>query len=284
LKARRSYNNGVPTPFYHLSLAESLIGHPALSDPLNALLETHPGPFLLGNTAPDVQVISGQERQATHFFKFPIKIESQPPWEAMLATYANLAHPRLLPGAQAAFIAGYLCHLHADWMWISEIYLPAFGPNCTWGTFHNRLYLHNVLRAYLDAQVLPALSPDTPQYLGDSQPDQWLPFVKDQNLRVWRDYLARQLAPGADIETIEVFAARQGISPTEFQNLLDSEERMEQEIFIHLPRGVLSAYRERVVDASFHLLTSYLGQSRRQTINKNYKTLRQPNIIQGGGR
>jgi hypothetical protein len=144
--------------------------------------------------------------------------------------------------------------------------------------------LHNVLRAYLDAQVLPTLSPATPKHLGDSQPDQWLPFVKDQYLRMWRDYLARQLAPGAAIETIEVFASRQGISPTEFQNLLDSEDRMEQEIFIHLPSGVLSAYRERVVDAGIHLLISYLSQFWRQTINKNSKTLRQPNMIQGGGR
>jgi len=283
LKARRSYNNGVPTPFYHLSIAENLIKHPALQESLHGLLETHPGPFLLGNTAPDVQVISGQERQATHFFKLPIHTESQPPWEAMLAIHANLANPRLLPGAQAAFIAGYLCHLQADWIWISEIYLPAFGPNRTWGTFRNRLYYHNVLRAYLDAQVLPALSPVTPQRLGDSQPDHWLPFVADQYLRMWRDYLARQLTPGASIETIDVFAARQGISPTEFQELLDSEERMQQEIFVHLPRGVLSAYCERVIEAGAHLLTSYFGQSRRQTINKNSKTLHQPNIIQGGG-
>lgn len=283
MKARRSYNNDVPTPFYHLSIAESLIKHSALPDPLHRLLESNPGPFLLGNTAPDVQVISGQERQATHFFKFPIQTESQPPWEAMLAAHTNLAHPGLLPGAKAAFIAGYLCHLQADWMWISEIYLPAFGPSRTWGTFHNRLYLHNVLRAYLDSQVLTALSPATPQHLGDSQPDQWLPFVKDRYLRVWRDYLARQLAPGAVIETIEVFAARQGISPAEFHHLLDSEERMEQEIFVHLPRGVLSAYRERVIDASFQLLTSYLGQSRRQNIHKNSKPLGKLNIIQGGG-
>lgn len=274
----------MPTPFYHLSIAESLIKHPALPDPVQRLLETYPGPFLLGNTAPDVQVVSGQERQATHFFKFPIQIESQPPWEIMLAMHTSLAQPRLLPGAQAAFIAGYLCHLQADWMWILEIYLPAFGPAHTWGSFHNRLYLHNVLRAYLDAEVLPALSPATSQHLENSQPDHWLPFVKDGHLKAWRDYLTRQLVPGAVIETIDVFAARQGISPTEFKNLLDSEERMEQEIFIHLPRGVLSAYRERAIEAGHQLLTTFLGQSRRQPIFEDAKLSRQPNILTGDGR
>jgi hypothetical protein len=282
--ARRSYNNGVPTPFYHLSIAESLSKHPALPGPVQRLLENYPGPFLLGNTAPDVQVISGQERQATHFFRFPIQIDSQSPWEAMLALHTSLAQPRLLPDAQAAFIAGYLCHLQADWMWICEIYLPAFGPTHTWGTFHNRLYLHNVLRAYLDAGVLPSLSQATPQHLENSQPDHWLPFVKDGHLKAWRDYLARQLAPGAMIETIEVFAARQGISPIEFKNFLDSEERMEKEIFIHLPRGVLSAYHERAIEAGIQLLTTYLGQSQIQSIPKDAKTSRQPNILQGGGR
>jgi hypothetical protein len=202
----------------------------------------------------------------------------------MLAAYADLAYPHLLTDAQAAFIAGYLCHLQADWMWICEIYLPAFGPSRTWGTFNNRLYLHNVLRAYLDAQFIPSLTPTTSKRLEDTQPDHWLPFVNDHHLITWRDYLARQLAPGAVIETIDVFAARQGISSTEFQELLDSEERMEQEIFTHLPGGALSAYRERVIDTGFGLLTTYLGRSHRQTIKRNSRTFHQPNINQGGRR
>jgi hypothetical protein len=165
------------------------------------------------------------------------------------------------------------CHFAADWMWISGSVCQHSDrgepePSTT-GSIYN-IYVPIWIRFSLRSPSLASWN---------SQPDHWLPFVKDHYLRVWRDYLARQLAPGAVIETIEVFAARQGISPTEFQELLESEERMEQEIFIHLPRGVLSAYRERVVDASFQLLTSYLGQSRRQTIHKNSKAM-EADIIQ----
>lgn len=247
----------MPTPFYHLSVAEELLEHPGLPNDLRHMLQDQRPAFLLGNTAPDVQTVSGQERQETHFFDLPIQPEDKPAWERMLSTYPMLARPAQLPQVQAAFIAGYLLHLQADWLWILEIFAPVFGPDNNWRTFSRRLYLHNVLRSYLDRQILAELSPQIGRELGEAAPQHWLTFVNDEELVRWRDLLAQQLQPEAQSQTVEIFARRQGISRDEFYNLLDSEESLEQEIFTRLPRQKLLVYRQRLVEENVQLLKAY---------------------------
>ncbi len=249
----------MPTPFYHLSIAEELLGNPELPKVTRIFLRKHYPAFLFGNTAPDVQVVSGQERRATHFFTLPILPTSQPAWEKLLQTYPNLSRQAGILTSQNAFLAGYLCHLQADWIWITNIFLPVFGPDLGWSTFPQRLYLHNVLRSYLDHQVLPTLPAETAQQLRRVRPQKWLPFVADAHLRAWRDYLAQQLEPGAAAKTVEVFAARQGISPQDFYDLLDSEEHMNAEVFVHLPRQRLRAYRQCLIETNLQLLRVYFN-------------------------
>ncbi len=259
INVRQAYNSSVPTPFYHLGLAEEVITRPDLPEWVRRFLEAQRGAFLLGNTAPDVQVISGQLRKETHFFDFPLLSWPRPPWEQCLLEHPSLAYTRDLPAAQAAFISGYLCHLQADWFWAKEIFVPIFGLDSTWGTFTQRLYFHNVLRAYLDRQILPMLTNGTIRALGQASPAGWLPFVDDVYLQRWRDLLVAQLHPGAVIRTVDVFAARQGIPPEEFYRLLDSAEEMEQKIFSHVSLERLEHYRRRLVEENLSLIQSYLS-------------------------
>jgi hypothetical protein len=248
----------MPTPFYHLSLAEELLEGNGLRAAQKALLEEEQGAFLLGNVAPDVQVISGQARQETHFFTLPIRHNRLTPWETLLQSHPQLADLANLPTAQAAFLAGYLCHLQADWLWITEIFVPVFGMRSTWGTFERRLYLHNVLRAYLDQSLLPDLDHGIGLRLQQAAPERWLPFVGDADLHHWRDFLAGQLQPGGKTWTVEVFANRQGHSPEEYYRLIGSEEAMEQSIFSHLPRQTLDDFRLRLVRENRKLLSRAL--------------------------
>jgi len=255
------YNFHVPTPFYHLSLAEELINHPSLPEKIRHFLQGNRCGFFFGNTAPDVQVVSGQPRQATHFFNLPIQTGDRPAWELLLTDYPLLAQTRQLPATQVAFLAGYLCHLQADWLWVKDIFTPVFGPRCSWETFRQRLYYHNVLRAYLDQHILPELSPGMDACLGQVEPDGWLPFVQDRHLAEWRDLLFPQLHGGATPQTVEVFSSRQGISASEYYALLESEDRMQKEVFEHLPVRLIQSYRQRVVDKSLLLLSDYLAFS-----------------------
>ena len=242
-------------------MAEELLLHPELPGPIRQALAEERGAFLLGNTAPDVQVVSGQERQATHFFTLPLDPAVAPPWVRVVEEHPSLVQSDQRNPARAAFIAGYLCHLQADWTWINDIFIPVFGPDNRWASFRQRLYLHNALRAYLDAQIIPDLPAETAGYLQSAAPEGWLPFAEDRHLVVWRDYLSRQLEPGEATRTVEVFAARQGISPAKYYQLLESEERMDAEIFSRLPRGRLIEYRMQLIEMNLQLLVAYSTSS-----------------------
>ncbi len=248
----------MPTPFYHLWVAEDLLLHPDLPAEFQERLGLQRSAFLLGSTAPDVQTISGQSRQATHFFTLPIFSHSKPAWEKMLDVHPELTQTDRLSDSRIAFLAGYLCHLQADWLWITNIFTPVFGPRSDWLTFKNRLYLHNVLRSYLDLELQPDLSPSLSDDLLNAIPQDWLPFVDDRHLCQWRDLLVGQLCSGCESQTVAVFATRQGLPVEDFYYMLDSEERMDEEVFVHLPRHRLNEYRDKVVEANVHLMLEKL--------------------------
>jgi hypothetical protein len=247
----------VPTPFYHLGIADDLLAEDTLPATARALLKAQRAAFYFGKTAPDVQSLSGQSRPATHFYKVPV-VDFSPPWERMFSRHPELAQPQNLSPARAAFIAGYICHLQADIIWIKDLFIPYFIPLLARTKRKQVGYLHNVLRAYLDQQILPNLQPDLSSQLKSVRPNGWLPFVQNPHLIGWRDYLAGQLAPGAKIETVEVFAERTRMPVESFLELLHSEDRMQAEVFSLIPPEVLVEYRRKLVSANLELLTDYL--------------------------
>ncbi len=247
----------MPTPFYHIQVAEDLLRHPALASHIRQVLEAQRCIFLFGNTAPDVQVVSHQSREDTHFFTLPFDPGALPAWEVLLENYASLSDPWQMPLEQAAFIAGYLCHLQADWYWVKDIFDPVFGPASDWSTFWHRLYLHNVLRTYLDQEVSEKLLKSAGFCLEAVLPMNWLPFVEDRYLLEWRDEVFGQLLPGASAHTVEVFAERQGISPEEYYRLLNDEEAMEAQVFSHISHQALGQYRQSLIIENLHLLEIY---------------------------
>lgn len=243
-------------------MAIDLLEHPALTEYARQLLLSERGAFLFGNTAPDVQTISGQSRTDTHFFDLPLSSNALPPWLLVRERHQNLKDASRLGKGQAGFLAGYLCHLQADWLWVRDIFVPVFGKKSSWSTFQQRLYLHNVLRSYLDLEILPNLTDGfgLGMELKLAAVSNWLPFVEDRYLIGWRDFVADQLLPGAVIKTVEVFAERQGIPPQEYYSLLSSQERMENEVFAHLSRQDLAGYRRSVLDENTQLINAYLTE------------------------
>ena len=245
----------MPTPFTHLAAASEILAHPGLPPELSAPLTAELPAFLLGNTAPDVQTVSGQTREATHFFTVPMNGSSAAGAE-MLVRYPTLAARSALPPAQASFLAGYLAHLVFDQLWIRDIFEPFFVAASEWASFRERLYLHNVLRAYWDAEDVRKLAPSVGSDLQAAEPVGWLPFVADNHLRAWRDLIADQLASGAG-RTVEVFAQRMHADPQAFAAVLASPQEMERRVFAHAPPAALDAYRARAVAASVQTIADY---------------------------
>lgn len=247
----------MPTPFYHLSIAQELMGEERLSENVRSFLQSQQNAFYLGNTAPDVQSLMDIPRDGTHFFKVPPKANVVP-WEKLFRQNPGLGDSAGLPSAHAAFIAGYICHLQADIFWIHEIFLPIFGLAPKWGRFRQRLFYHNILRTYLDYEVIAALPEGIAGILASAKPENWLDFVPDENLVMWREMLTRQLHPGAEIETVAVFAERQGISAEDYNAIVNSETEMEEKIFVHISRQELIEYRSKLIQENVRLLSDYL--------------------------
>lgn len=248
----------MPTPFYHLSIANELLHHPQLKNTVRQRLDAQRGAFLFGNTAPDVQVVSGQARLETHFFTFPID-ETKPAWVSFMTANPELTALSNLDSDRAAFIAGYICHLQADWFWVLKIYWPYFRQEASWGPLKSRLYFHNVLRSFYDDMALQNLPKGMNQYLEQTHPDGWLPFIKDDDLSAWCSFLAQQLHPDGKTRTVQVFAEREGSDPVEFASLLNSAERMEEEVFKRVPRGMICKYRQELIESNISYLNASLS-------------------------
>jgi len=237
----------VPTPFYHLSLAEEILDHPVLEADAAGFFREYKAAFFLGNTAPDVQTVSGQDRRATHFFDVPIAYESESAWERMLLYFPELACRKQLRPDQAAFIAGYICHLLADWHWVLKIYMPYFYSPVIWETHTQQSYMHNVLRTHLDQQLFPSLNPHMGLFLQSLKPDHWLPFVRDEHLVEWKEILADQLTSGGEAKTSQIFAERLGLPVEKFYAFISSPQRLQDELYAYVPATIEIRYHQQII-------------------------------------
>jgi hypothetical protein len=245
----------MPTPFTHLATAPEILAAPVLPAEVRAALMAQRPAFLLGNIAPDVQTVSGQPREATHFF--PVPLNMAPPAQArMFRAHRRLARRAGLPPGQAAFVAGYVAHLVLDQRWVAEIFEPVFGPQQTWGSFRERLYLHNVLRAHWDDGDLARLPAGLDDELRAARPEGWLPFEADAHLVTWRDLVADQLGPGAG-RTVEVFAQRMRADPAALAALLADPAELERRLFVHVSLRNLERYRAAAVQAAAEAIAAY---------------------------
>jgi hypothetical protein len=221
------------------------------------LLRTQQGSFLLGGTAPDVRTISPITRQATHFYPIPPDPE-QPSMQTMLRTWPGLADPWALPPEQAAFVTGYLAHLWFDEFWYMTIVDPFYMSCESWGTHRSRFNVFNVLMGHLDRQDKAELNGDVGMVLQRTRPNNWLPFVAEEDLITWRDFLAEQLLPGANTRTVEILAQRAHMDPADFAALIADPLRMEREIFIRSPRPIIEqSYRDGLT-GSAEIIRRYL--------------------------
>ncbi len=249
----------MPTPIMHLALAEEILRGDALLPATRRLLTQQRGSFLLGNTAPDVQTVSGQTRDETHFYFIP-RTTDRPAHETLFAAHPRLAHAEPLPPAQAVFVAGYIAHLLLDELWLDDIFLRYFASvEQKWGTRCERLFLHNVLRTWMDARDQQRLNDNLVVALRKAKPKEWLPFTADEHLQAWRDWLVEQLLPGHDVQTAQVFAQRMGVSVAEMEAVLTSPHQMEQRVFRRIPRTALQSFHDIGYARSVTLIAQYLG-------------------------
>ncbi len=121
----------MPTPFQHLHYAQQSSSLRDFLHKLRDRLEAESGAFLLGNTAGDVQTITGQRRVETHFYSLS-DLHRGPAGDRLLTAYPSLADPWSLSPAQAAFVSGYLVHLVWDEIWADDVFIPLYRDSAIW--------------------------------------------------------------------------------------------------------------------------------------------------------
>jgi hypothetical protein len=256
----------------HLALAEEILGGDVLPPAIRRLLIQHRGPFLLGNTAPDVQTLSGQKREETHFYAItpppapPLSGEGgrvadrgegrRAAYKALFAAHPVLARAELLPPARAVFVAGYVAHLLLDELWLDDVFWPFFLQD--WAPWPERAFLHNVLRTWMDRHDQQRLNGTVAPALREAEPQSWLPFADDEHLRAWRDWLVEQLGPGHSVQTAEIFARRMGVPATEVEAVLSSPQQMDDRVFRRIPQAALRSFQETGYERSVALIVQYL--------------------------
>ena len=247
----------MPTPATHLVSAQVMLDAGDLSASARRLVSQEPGAFMLGHTAPDVKTITGERREVSHFYTVP-RASRRSACQVLLDSYPALRDVEVLSTPQAAFVAGYLAHLLMDELWLVDVFQPFFLRD--WGAPAERMFLHNVLRTWIDQRDQRKLNGVVSQVLRTAEPDGWLPFVEDHHLRRWRDWLADQLAPGSTMETAEVLAPRVGATPEEMNAVARSPEQMESRVFSRFPRYALRAFRSKSQTITTRLINWYVSR------------------------
>ncbi|WP_420627511.1 zinc dependent phospholipase C family protein [Candidatus Leptofilum sp.] len=213
--------------------------------------------FYLGSVAPDVNAISSLRRVSTHFYDVPPAPE-ETAYGSMLAQYPQLTDFVAMPLEQAVCVAAYSAHLMLDLIWLREVVYPFFFKADHLGDRKQRELTHFILLTYLDLIAVEALPATAVTTLAAAQPHCWLPFVDDSILIAWRDMLTEQLSPGAAIRTVEIYAGRLKMSPTEFAANLKDPDWMKAQVFDKIPVGEVQQILQTAVPRSIELIQNYL--------------------------
>lgn len=193
----------------------------AVSNSARALLNAERPAFLLGSVAADAHP-QGSKREDTHFYAYD-KPMPESPWHVMLRRYPSLQPAHSL--AHRAFMAGYVAHLAMDEIWTMHMLGPYFVQG-DWATGKFRFLMLHALLITMDERDLDSLEPWQYPALAAAQPDDWLPFIPDAALADWRDFIAAQIRPGGESQTLQVFGARINKTPDELRQVLASPDQM----------------------------------------------------------
>lgn len=217
--------------------------------------------FYFGSIAPDYQAICDVPRELSHFYPLPLPAD----WSAvntMLAKNPELAIPEVLSDSHAVFIAAYLAHLLLDEVWYREVLLPYFVKPEHLGDMGARMLLHNMTLIHLDRKAHGALPANAGEILSEAQSCHWLPFAADNQLAAWQTMITDQLAPGARIQTVAIFAGRMGMRAEQMEAWLNDADWLERELFSKVPVAKVEAALSGSLPHAAACVTAYLTGER----------------------
>jgi hypothetical protein len=247
----------MPTPFTHLETAQRMLRDDAIPQPLRHALARECPAFLLGQIAADARTNGDLRREDTHFYSYDHGIP-EPPWRVMIQRNPVLLRPH--SPAQRAFVAGYVAHLTVDEVWSLDMLGPHFAGR-EWGPRPFRFLMLHILLIYMDERDYARLDPGHYDSLTRAHPVDWLPFMSDQTLAGWRDFIGQQIKPGGVSQTLEVFGSRIAKQPADLRAILDAPEIMQRDLWAHITPDTLAAVETTMYARARDALITYWHES-----------------------
>jgi hypothetical protein len=232
----------MPHLVFHMSVARELAER--LKSPI---IDSERGAYYMGATGPDMHVLSGSQRHASHFFDLAC-VEKQDCIEAFFDAYPELRDSKALSPRTAAFVGGYLTHLVIDEIWITDIYRPFFGPQSSLGGDAQANIIDRVLQYDMDLRRRQdeGVMAEIRAALLASPMDVEVRFVDNATLQRWRDVAADMLSRTPNWDRFRYLAGR-------FLRSAGIETEQELEEFLKTVPGLLRKAREQVGDEQIQL-------------------------------
>jgi hypothetical protein len=250
----------MPNAETHLAAACDLLAEPDITQAyawLNG--DGSRAAFLMGAISPDARAISGQAREATHFFTIP-PADERPAPAVMCSDWPVIAVATQLSAPGAAFIAGYMTHLIMDQAWVTRVVMPGlYIAGMEWGLHHPNWRLYCILMTYLEYRAAARLPVDATQQLASAQPDGWLPFVTDHYLTEWAGRVTKLIAGGGPRRVSSSLSQSCGLDPAQMEAIVLSEAAMAREAYPSVSREQLLAFEAETARLCSDQIMTYLA-------------------------
>lgn len=227
-------------------------------------IQNNMGSYLFGATAPDTRLISGVDRDDTHFYNLDGD-DSQDGVAELLRRYPELTQASRLNETTRAFVAGYFSHLIADELWIGDIYRPFFGRSSPWGADPLANIMDRALQFELDRKerLNAANMTRIRDYLAAIDMHIQVGFLSMIHLEQWRDFVIGATLRDPGWEGFVRFAeryllAQQRVTPHQWELFLASPEVFWERSISHVPQERLETFRENSIVRSAEQLRQYL--------------------------
>ncbi len=162
--------------------------------------------YLFGSTAPDIRVITKQDRSVYHFVQLDFDRVGDG-IKNMKSLHPPLNNLNTDDEHTRSFMAGYASHLILDETWITTMFRPFFSNPSLFGNKSQGLILDRALQMYLDKSHWDTLDQNLP-YIESCDTNIEVEFLKNEPVEDWRDWISTLLNRKFSWERLEFMASR----------------------------------------------------------------------------
>ncbi|GAB4328804.1 MAG: hypothetical protein Kow0010_12870 [Dehalococcoidia bacterium] len=229
------------------------------------MLAEQAGPYVLGATAPDIRVLTRQDRRSTHFFDLGT-MSHQDSVTAFLREHGELADAAKLNTETAAFVAGYISHLVFDEQYIEEVYRKHFARHADIGGAIRANVMDRLLQFDLDREFGndDEVTRDLCAALSCTVENIEVGFIETETLERWRQVTYDVASRNMDWDRMRGMIAnhlrRAGLEEGEtMSSFLDALPELLEETIAHVTSSEIGAYLERSSEAATRAVARYLA-------------------------